>query len=244
MAIWPLVAATLLAQGWGMSNQPDSPVDLPDSDIACAAKQFVFDVSPAFVAHHSVRSYLFGRELAATKGLRREIDYDDELVFLSCVLHDLGVTEYANGDQRFEVDGADAAARFLRDHGVAEARVTTVWQAIALHTSAGLAHKFGAVQAIAQMGISADIIGADRQMLPPGFADRVHAVWPRHDVGYALAELIADHVEANPTKGPPLTFPGHVHQLMYPTTPVVTWFDVVRAAGWNDQPTAGRSHPV
>ena len=225
-------------------SQPDARIQLPDSEIACAARQFVFDVAPAFVAHHSVRSYLFGRELAAAKGLRRDVDYDDELVFLSCILHDLGVTEYANGDQRFEVDGADAAARFLRDHGVSEARVTTVWQAIALHTSVGLAHKFGAEQAIAQMGISTDIIGLDKQLLPPGFADRVHATWPRHDLGYGLAELIADQVEANPAKGPPLTFPGHVHQLMYPATPAVTWFDVVRTAGWNDQPAADRSHPV
>ena len=214
-------------------------MDLPDSDIACAAKQFVFDVSPAFVANHSLRSYLFARELAAAKGLKHDVDYDDELVFLSCILHDLGVTESANGDQRFEVDGADAAARFLRDHGVQEARVTTVWQAIALHTSIGLAHKFGAEQAIAQMGIGADIAGTDRHLLPQGFADRVHTSWPRYDLGYALAEVIARHVEDNPAKGHPMTFPGHLHQLMYPATPPVTWFDVVRAAGWNDQPTPG-----
>jgi HD domain len=220
------------------TGQPASGIDLPDSAIACAARQFAFDVSPAFVAHHSVRSYLFARELAAAKGLRGDVDYDDELVFLSCMLHDLGVIEYANGDQRFEVDGADAAARFLRDHGVPEARVSTVWQAIALHTSVGLAHKFGAEQAVAQMGISADIVGTDRQMLPPGFADRVHASWPRHDIGYALAELIARQVEANRAKGHPLTFPGHLHQLMYPTAAPVTWFDVVRSAGWNDQPSA------
>jgi hypothetical protein len=72
--------------------------------------------------------------------------------------------------------------------------------------------------------------------------ERVHASWPRHDVGYALAEVIARQIEANPAKGPPLTFPGHVHQLLYPTTPAVTWFDVVRTAGWNDQPNAGRSN--
>ena len=102
-------------------------------------------------------------------------------------------------------------------------------------------HKFGAEQAVARMGISADIVGTDRQMLPPGFADRVHTSWPRYDLGYALAELIASQVESNPAKGPPLTFPGHLHQLMYPTTPPVTWFDVVRAAGWNDQPSAERS---
>src|ERR1700756_409305 len=138
---------------WGMSA-PTGRIDLPDSEIASAAKQFVYDVSPAFVAHHSLRSYLYGRELAAAKGLRPGVDYDDELVFLSCILHDLGVTEYANGDQRFEVDGADAAARFLRDHGIQEERITTVWQAVALHPHPRLAARVGAEQAVAQLGIS------------------------------------------------------------------------------------------
>jgi HD domain len=222
------------------AGRPASGLALPDSDIACAAQQLVFDVSPAFVANHSVRSYLFARELAAAKGLQCNVDYDDELVFLSCILHDLGVTDHANGDQRFEVDGADAAARFLREQGVPEARVTTVWQAVALHTSIGLAHRFGAEQAVAQMGIAADVIGADRHMLPAGFADRVHQSWPRQDLGYALADLIAHQVEANPVKGPPLTFPSHMHQLIYPMTPPLTWFDMVAATGWNDQPIADR----
>jgi HD domain len=227
------------------ANQTPSTtrMDLPDSDVACAAKQFVFDISPAVVANHTLRSYLFARELAAARGLQRDVDYDDELVFLSCILHDLGVTDHANGEQRFEVDGADAAARFLRDHGVPEERVTTVWQAIALHTSVGIAHKFGAVQAIAQLGIATDIVGADRESLPPGFADRVHSSWPRHDLGYALAELIARQVEDNPAKGLPLTFPAHLHQLIYRTTPPVTWFDVVRSAGWNDQPRPAEAPP-
>jgi hypothetical protein len=215
-------------------------MDLPDSDIASAAKEFVFDVAPAFVANHSVRSYLFARELAAVKGLRSGVDYDDELVFLSCVLHDLGATDHANGDQRFEVDGADAAARFLRDRGVQDDRVTTVWQAIALHTSVGIAHRFGAVHAITHMGIGTDIVGTDRDMLAPGFADRVHASWPRHDLGYALTEVIARQVEANPAKGHPMTFPGHMHQLMYPATPAVTFLDVVGTSGWNDQPLVHR----
>ncbi|MFL6084313.1 MAG: HD domain-containing protein [Mycobacterium sp.] len=222
-------------------SSPTGRIDLPDSEIASAAKQFVYDVSPAFVAHHCLRSYLYGRELAAAKGLQPDVDYDDELVFLSCMLHDLGVTEHANGDQRFEVDGADAAARFLRDRGAPEARVTTVWQAIALHTSVGLAHRFGAEQAITHLGIGADIVGNDKHLLPSGFADRVHEAWPRHDLGYALTELIADQVEANSQKGPPLTFPGHLHQLMYPATPTVTWFEVVAAAGWNDRPRSGTS---
>src|SRR5947208_1899107 len=117
--------------------------DFPDSDICAAALQMMTEVSPAFLANHCVRSYLFGRELAAADGLRAGVDYDEGLVFLSCVLHDLGITDYGGGDQRFEVDGADAAARFLGEHGVGEEPAHTVWQSIALHTSVGLAHRFG-----------------------------------------------------------------------------------------------------
>lgn len=217
---------------------------LPDSDLASAAREFVYGLAPEFVAHHCVRSYLFAREVAAAKGLRGDIDYDDELLFLSCMLHDLGVTDQGNGDQRFEVDGADAAAQFLRERGVSEAKINTVWQAIALHTSSGLAHRFGAVQGVAHLGIATDIIGAERHLLPTGFADRVHARWPRHNLGYALTEIVARQVQENPAKGPPMTFPNHVHQLMYPSTPPVTWFDMVDHAGWNDQLVAHADSPA
>ncbi|AGB23921.1 HD domain-containing protein [Mycobacterium sp. JS623] len=109
-------------------------IDLPDSEIACAAKQFVYDVSPAFVAQHSLHSYLYDRELAAAKGLQPDVGYDDELVFLSCMLHDLGVGSRARGQQRFEVEGADLAAELLIAHGVSTSDVDRVWEAIeAIH---------------------------------------------------------------------------------------------------------------
>ena len=126
------------------------------------------------------------------------------------------------------------AARFLREHGVQEARVTTAWQAIALHTSIGLAHKFGAEQAITQMGIAEDIVGADSHLLPSG-ADRVHASWPRHDLGYALTELIADQVEANPgTTFDDLSPPSASADVSNETR--WTWFRVLGAAGGMTNP--------
>ncbi|MFI8992305.1 nuclear transport factor 2 family protein [Streptomyces antimycoticus] len=209
---------------------------LPASDLAVAAMGLASEAAPPFVYNHSVRSYLYAREVSAAKGLKAGTDYDDELVFLSCILHDLGVTDRANGNQRFEVDGADAAASFLRAYGVDETRTQTVWNAIALHTSDGLAHRFGPVEGVAQIGIAADILGRDRDLMPEGFADRVHAVWPRHDLGYTLAEAIAVQVRDNPAKGSPLNFPGHLLQLHFPTGAPLTWFDLVNAAGWNDKP--------
>jgi hypothetical protein len=208
---------------------------LPDSDICSAALQLAIDVSPAFIANHCIRSYLFGRELAAANGLRDGVDYDDDLVFLSCLLHDLGVTDYGAGDQRFEVDGADAAARFLRERGVGEEPVQTVWQTIALHTSVGLAHRFGPVQAVSHLGIALDINGFDKQRLSTGFAERVHAAWPRHDLGYAIAAAIADGTRANPMKAPPFSFPAHLDHLIN-GGPSPTFLDLVSTSGWGDQP--------
>lgn len=208
---------------------------IPDSAVTVAARQLTWDVSPAFVYNHAVRSYLFARELAAGNGSAVP---DDELLFLTCVLHDLGVTDHANTDERFEVDGADAAARFLQTHDVDAARVEAAWTAIALHTSVGLAHRFGPLAATAQMGISTDIVGVLAHALPAGFADRVHAAWPRHDVGHALAEAIAAQANQNPAKAPPLSFPAHVRELLYPTQAPLTWYDLVDAAGWNDRPAS------
>ena len=215
---------------------------VPDSPLAVTARELVRDVSPEFVYNHAVRSYLFARELSAAAALPA-VD-DDELLFLACILHDLGATEYANTDQRFEVDGADAAARFLREHGVDPARVDIAWTAIALHTSVGLADRFGPIAAIAHVGIGADIVGALRQHLPERFTARVHAAWPRHDLGHALAAVLAEQAHRNPAKAPPMSFPAHLHQVMYPSEPTVTWFDVVAASGWGDRPvTVGKTAP-
>lgn len=214
----------------------DRQWNLPDTEICSAALRLMLDVSPDVIANHNIRSYLFARELAAAK---RIVDYDDELVFLGCILHDLGVTDFGAGDQRFEVEGADAAARFLRERGVAENRVTTVWQSIALHSSVGLAHRFGPEQAVTFAGISLDIDGFEKGLLSDGFADRVHARWPRHDVGYALADAIADGTRAEPAKAPPFTLPAHLHQLINGES--ITFFDVVAGNGWGDQPVRAGS---
>jgi hypothetical protein len=55
------------------------------------------------------------------------------------MFHDMGLTDQHNSaDERFEVDGANAARDFLHSHGIAQNDIETVWTAIALHTTPGI----------------------------------------------------------------------------------------------------------
>jgi hypothetical protein len=67
------------------------------------------EVSPQFLYHHCVRTFLF----AELTGQRHMMKYDRELLYLGALMHELGLTERFYGNQRFEVDGADAARLFL-----------------------------------------------------------------------------------------------------------------------------------
>ncbi|MYX97775.1 SgcJ/EcaC family oxidoreductase [Streptomyces sp. SID486] len=211
-------------------------LDLPDTGLTRDAYAYVDRISPAFLLHHSVRSYVFARAHAQNQGLRAGGDYDDELLFLSCVLHDIGLTEEGNGDQRFEVDGADAAAAFLRERGVEERRIAIAWDAVALHTSDGIAARKGTEVALAQAGIATDILGVRRESLPSGLADDVHVLLPRLDLGYALSDAVLAQAMAKPSKAPPLTFPGDLLRRHLPHGAHPGWYDLLAAAGWGDKP--------
>ncbi len=147
-----------------------------------------------------------------------------------------GRGEEGNGDQRFEVDGADIAAAFLRERGVEERRIAIAWDTIALHTSEGIAGRKGTEVALAQAGIGTDILGIRREDLPPGLADEVHALLPRMDLGYALSDAIVAQAKAKPHKASPMTFPGALlrHHLPYGAHP--DWYDLLASAGWGDKP--------
>jgi HD superfamily phosphodiesterase len=75
----------------------------------------------------------------AMRGVRQNLKFDSELLYVAALFHDLGLVDaYHTDTKRFEVDGADAARDFLRSHGIPEPSADLVWQAIALHTTPGI----------------------------------------------------------------------------------------------------------
>lgn len=212
-------------------------LDLPATPLARAAQTVIdTELTPA-LRNHSVRSFLFARAAAADRGLRPGVDYDEETMYLICALHDIGLAEIANGDQRFEVDGADYAAEFLESQGVTDERVDIIWDAIAAHTT-GLSdspvyrRRRPSAIWVAVDGIAIDI-GGSADMLPTGYADRVHATYPRLGGIRALTRLVEEQAVANPAKAQPGSLPGEIVRLTHPEL-VPTWQDIIAAGGWGD----------
>ncbi|WP_067547683.1 HD domain-containing protein [Nocardia crassostreae] len=225
-----------------MSDQlpePFNDFDLSATELTIAAYQFAESAETSVVFAHSVRSYLYARELAAQ--LHPGAEYDDELLFLGCVLHDIGLSAAGNGDQRFEVDGADTAAAFLRDHEVAEPRVRIVWDAVALHTSDGIAGKKEPEVALVQLGTAADVAGRNRERLPAALVERAHRVFPRADLSFALTDEIIAQLHGKPGKAGPLSFPGQLLLRSLPYGAMPDWHDLMAQTGWSDRPLAART---
>jgi hypothetical protein len=221
------------------TGDQDADLAFPTTRVARAARQLVTDEQQPYLRNHSLRSFLFGRAAAAQAGRRPGQDYNAEVMFLICVLHDMGLTERAATSQRFELDGADFAARFLEQHGITDRRVDTVWDGIALHTSFGFhqspvfARRRPPEIAIAQDGIGIDLTGSPDQ-LPARYAERVHAAYPRHGGARTLTDTIVAQGLADPRKAPPMTLPGEILHQRHPEAPYTTWEGFLDASGWDD----------
>jgi hypothetical protein len=83
--------------------------------------------SEPYLFNHAMRSWLFGVLLA--EGAKPAPD--PELLAVSAILHDLGLTDRYSALERFEVDGANAAGSFLKERGIPAHQIQLVWDALA-----------------------------------------------------------------------------------------------------------------
>lgn len=133
-----------------------SKTAVPDSKLARAITEFVRDSETELLFNHSSRVYQFG----ALAGSHRGLTFDRELLYAGAMFHDLGLMpDHTSANERFEVDGANAARAFLAAHDVPEADVTTVWTAIALHTTPGIPVHMHPVIALVTAGVEMDVLG-------------------------------------------------------------------------------------
>jgi HD domain len=169
-------------------------VPLPHTPLALQALALAQALCPEFLVNHCLRTFVFGALLAQHRG----ITFDAEMIFVAATLHDLGLVDtYATTGHPFEMDGADAAQRFLRTQGVSTARAALVWNSIALHTSALVEH-FGAQTAIVSNGAGADVFGGGLEQLPRARVTQVVETFPRRGFNQNFRDLLVHRCERQP----------------------------------------------
>ncbi|MBD3006393.1 HD domain-containing protein [Streptomyces sp. 5-10] len=187
---------------------------LPGTPLADAVVDLIRPVETPSVFNHSIRSYLFARLVASRLGLAVGQDYHDDLLFAACAMHDLGVASDGPHRQRFEVEGADRAAAFLIDRGVPASDADQVWQAIALHTSPGIAERCGTLCMLVREGVALDFGGPMGneyvEALSDEQADAVHAVYPRLNMVGSLVDAIVAQAAKDPKNAPRYSIPGEL----------------------------------
>src|SRR5215475_15519367 len=98
-------------------------IAIPDSLLAKEATEILREHSTDLLFNHSMRVYLF----AAEQGRRQKLRFDPELLYVAAAFHDLGlIKKFSSQNERFEVDGANAARQFLTAHNISEDQVQTV----------------------------------------------------------------------------------------------------------------------
>jgi hypothetical protein len=153
-------------------------ISIPNSTIATQATELLLEHGTEFIYNHSLRVFLF----ASLNGNRDKLAYDPELLYVSSVFHDLGLTKhYSSADLRFEVDGANAARDFLKSHGLPKESLQLVWDTIALHTTIGIAEHKEAEVALLYSGVGLDVMGEGYENLSTENREEIISAFPRND---------------------------------------------------------------
>jgi hypothetical protein len=154
-------------------------VDAPDSQLARAADERIRELSSPALYGHCVRTWAFATLFAQ----RDRIKHDPELLYLACMLHDLGLTEQHWGADPhakcFAVEGARAAHAMVSEHDASEGRAQKVAEAISLHLNVTVPLRLGAEAHLLSKGVSLDVVGRRLHQLPAYTTQQVTGHWPR-----------------------------------------------------------------
>ncbi|MFG1760858.1 HD domain-containing protein [Micromonospora echinofusca] len=215
-------------------DQPDADLSFPSTRLAREATRLIEDAQEAYLRNHSLRSFLFAREAAARAGRRPGRDYDEEVVFLICALHDMGLTGHAN---------STSASRWTARTSPPVPRKSGRHRPPGRHRVGRDRHANHA-RLPRLTGLPAPPTARDRHRpdrdrhrphghRQPGAA-RVRRRHPRLGGARAVTDAIEAQALANPRKAPAATLPGEILHQRHPELPYLTWDMLLDANAWGD----------
>ena len=166
-------------------------VRAPDSTLARSAEEACSDIASVVLVNHSHRTFWFGAAFGAADGVR----YDPELLYVACMLHDLGLdpAHRPSDGSCFTLVGAEAALELDGD------RCRSAAEAIAIHMNMRVTVDDGAEGYLLTAGAQADVIGRRKREIAPETMSAVLARHPRAGMKREFAELQGAHASSAPS---------------------------------------------
>ena len=186
----------------------------PQTPISQAAFKHAAALLAPSILSHSMRVYLYAKALAdhtqsvyATDAAKRD------LLFTACLFHDIGTTDEYDGPQRFEVEGADAAAKYLSQFDVSAADKHDVWTAIACHTSPQIAERIGELSKLVRLAVITDFgrSNAASEVLEP-LREALERDFGRAGIEKVLGDAVVEQAKRRPEKAPMVSWPGVMYR--------------------------------
>jgi hypothetical protein len=131
-------------------------IDVPHDDVSDAAWREATRL-PAYLLHHSVRSYCWGVAIAAVESW----SFDRRILWAAALLHDRGLTRIGRDRDCFEVAGGAFARRFLEQAGLPAGDAERVDRAIVLHMQPGVTPADGVEAVLLDRATAIDVRGVD-----------------------------------------------------------------------------------
>jgi hypothetical protein len=168
---------------------------VPDSALARRARELIADVAAPFLVNHSVRVYAWAVELARYDRLQ----FDPEILYVSAMLHDIGLVPAYDLGGCYEVDGAIAAERLVGEAGEPEARARTIYDVIALHNDEDLPPDRAAEVVLLWDSAGTDVTGHRFADIRQAIIPELLAAHPRIDFKRQFTARLIDQASRKPT---------------------------------------------
>jgi hypothetical protein len=168
---------------------------VPDSALARRARELITDVAAPFLVNHSVRSYAWAVELARHDRLQ----FDPEILYVSAILHDIGLVPAYDLGGCYEVDGAIAAERLVGEAGEPGARARAIYDVIALHNLETLPPDPASEVVLLWDSAGTDVTGHRFADVRPAIIPGLLAAYPRVDFKREFTALFVDQASRKPT---------------------------------------------
>jgi HD domain len=167
---------------------------VPDSSFARAARELILDVEEPFLVNHSLRSYAWAAELA----LHDSLGFDPEILYVSAILHDIGLVPAYDLGGCFETDGAVAAERFALEQGQPADRARAIHDVVELHMAASLPPTATPEDILLEASTGTDVTGYRIEDVRPDSIPAILAAYPRLDFKTRFAAAFVDQAARKP----------------------------------------------